>query len=151
LLAVFGWLATHLFSEARERRKEVRERLDKLVERIVGLEDDARAFHSAAEYDEHAANAILYELDRLERSATRVQALNIDALVPMLIHHRRAITLQNFDASSFKTQAGSSEIFADIASASADFEDELERQYGVRYPSRFPYFTTMEFARSPAR
>lgn len=148
LLVVIGWMATHLLSEARERRKSVRERFDKLVAHVVALEAAGRSFHMAQQYDETAANAILASLDRLERMADRSQALDMDALVPLLIHHRRALTLKNFDSSSFQAQPGSSDILADIADATSDFEDDIERQYVRRYPSNFPYFTMLEFKKS---
>lgn len=140
LLAIFGWLATHLFSEARERRKEVRSQLDKQLDRLLKIEELARDFHKAPAYDEKKVDSILSELSRLERALQRVPRLKNDAFVPVLVHLRRAITLVNFDKSSFCMQESTSEQLSEINSSIQDFEDEIEMQYQQFYPSEFPYF-----------
>ncbi len=57
-----------------------------------------------------------------------------------LVALRQAVTLKNFDASSFATQTDTSDIVADIADAAFALEDSLERQYLARYPAKFPFF-----------
>jgi hypothetical protein len=140
IVAAVGWGATHLLSEARERRKEVRSQLDKVIERLSKIEENARSFHTALEFDQGKAASLLYEIDRLERSLTRIAKIDVETLIPVIVHHRRAITYKNFDRSSFTTQELGNELIGDINSDTQDFEDEIEAQYRRNYPSKFPYF-----------
>ena len=141
IVAAIGWGATHLFSEARERRKEVRTQLDKVLERLAKLEEDARNFHTAESFDQKKSLSILSDIARIERVLARLTAIEINNLVPVIILHRRAITFRNLDKSSFEKQDSSSEMISDINSATQDFEDEIEAQYRIAYPPKFPYFT----------
>ncbi len=140
IVAALGWGATHLFSEARERRKEVRAQIDKALERLTAIEQSARAFHLSDEFDQQKALAILSDIGRLERFVGRITKFQIDNFTPVIIQHRRAITYKNLDKSSFNSQKFESELLADINSATQDFEDELEAQYRLSYPTTFPYF-----------
>ena len=101
IIAAIGWVATHFLSESRERRKEVRSQLDKVLDRLSKLEESAREFHTSAQYDAKKATSIVFEIDRIERFLHRLAVINVDDLVPVIIHHRRAITFKNFDKSSF--------------------------------------------------
>lgn len=139
-VAAIGWASTHLLSEARERRKEVRAQIDKLFDQLYKLEQDARSFHCSKEYDAAKAGDIDSKIQILERSMNRVPIFTIDDLVPPIIRLRRSITLQNFDMSEFVTQTQYSDILQDIFTASQDVEDEMERQYRKRYTASFPYF-----------
>lgn len=138
-IAVIGWGATHVFSEARERRKEYRGQIDKLHERLLKIEEDARAFHCAEAYDDVKAGDLLSKLALLERLMMRVPIFAVDDLHPHIISLRRAVTLNNFDKSSFTKQPIFSEIGEGITAAVQDMEDELERQYRVHYTHQFPY------------
>lgn len=150
VIAVIGWGATHVFSEARERRKDNKAQIDKTLERLASIEKDALSFHSHTDYDALKARNISASLDRLERSIDRNPVLSIDAFVPKIVHLRRAITLRNFDKSEFTQQDPYSELLAEICSEVADMEDEIDRQYNRAYPSTFPYFK-LKRLKSPQR
>jgi len=137
---VVGWFATHLFSEARERRKEVRSQLDKLLDKLFSLEKDAVEFHSCATFDSSKTGGLLGQVDRIERILGRLPIVRLDDVVGPIIHHRRAITLRNFEASTFKPQSAGSDLLNEIASATRDLEDILEERYASEYPGSFPYF-----------
>lgn len=139
-IAVLGWGFTHIFSEARERRKEVRAQLDKAIEQLLALEKASREFHMADEFKVVKAHDLTSALDTFERKLYRITCLNIDDLVGRLVRLRRAITLKNFDRTAFSAQAPESEVLASIADAAADMEDAMESQYRGRYPNHFPYF-----------
>lgn len=140
VVAVAGWGFTHIFSEARERRKEVRSQLDKCIEHLLALEKAAREFHMKAEYDPIKGYDLTTALNTFERRLYRISCLSTDSLTSRLIALRRSITLSNFDLSDFKTQDSSSEILGMIAEAAASMEDAVEAQYRARYPNNFPYF-----------
>ena len=140
IIAAVGWGATHLLSEARERRKEVRAQIDKLSDRLAKLQDDAIKFHTQAAYDDRGSAAILSEIDRMERLVARNSRFDSDCFIAVIIQHRRAITYKNFDKSAFVQQPFDSDLLAEVNVTTQAFEDELEAQYRISYPSRFPYF-----------
>ena len=140
VIAALGWGATHVFSEARERRKEVRAQLDKVLERLAEIEESAREFHAGQTFDQKKSRSLLSEISRVERSLDRIKRFKLDDFTPVIIAHRRAVTYKNFDSGSFSTCELDSELLADISFATHEFEDEIERQYGRSYPSKFPYF-----------
>lgn len=140
IIAAIGWVATHFLSESRERRKEVSSQLDKVLDRLSKLEESAREFHTSAQYDAKKATSIVFEIDRIERFLHRLAVINVDDLVPVIIHHRRAITFKNFDKSSFSPVDFNSRMITDISFATQEFEDDIEGQYRVSYPPKFPYF-----------
>jgi hypothetical protein len=140
IVAAVGWGATHIFSEARERRKEIRAQLDKVQERLAKIEDMARSFHTSELFDQGKRDLLQYEIGRLERALNRIPKIDSDALVNVIILHRRSITYSNFDRSIYVRQDQASELIGDINSATQDFEDEIEYQYRQSYPATFPYF-----------
>lgn len=139
-IAVIGWACTHLFSEARERRKEIRSLLDKAYEQLQKLEQDARAFHCSEKFDVAKSIDLTSRLFTMERTLQRIKIVNMDNLTPHIIGLRRSITLENFDKSSFLSQDSTSTILFGISAAAADLEDALEMQYARHYPNKFPYF-----------
>lgn len=140
IIAVFGWFAAHAFSEARERRKDVKAQLEKLNSRLLKIEESAISFHTKAGFDPALAREIATQLDRAERTIGRLQMLSSELLQPYIIAHRRSITLSNFDISVFKQHEPNSELVQEITNATLAIEDEIERQYQQHYPASFPYF-----------
>lgn len=141
LLIFAGFIGTHLLSEARERRKELRAMLDKLFTRLRELEDQARTFHTSSAYDQEAARQLREAVQQVSRQFSRCRV--VTELAPFqqaLIDWRRAITLRNFDSSTFQTQAWESELIADISHYTFSLEDTVEQAYLACYPHTFPYF-----------
>ena len=88
IVAAAGWAFNHFLSEARERRKEVRSQIDKLFEQLYKIEQDARAFHSAAAYDSVKAGEVNSKIQILERSMSRVPIFVMDGLTGYIIRLR---------------------------------------------------------------
>ena len=101
---------------------------------------DAVRFHTGPTFDAALNFSLIARLAKLERGLVRLPLANKDALNAYIIRHRRAITLANFDASTFKTMLPTDQLLSDINSSTADLDDEIEEQYMFRYPSKFPYF-----------
>jgi hypothetical protein len=144
VLVVLGWGATHVLSEARERRKDDRKRIDTSLELLDKAQTDAVNFHTSASFDSALSFSLIARLSKLERGLARLPLSNQDALNAYIIRHRRAITLENFDASSFKQLSPTDILLSDINSSTADLENEIEQQYVIRYPSKFPYFRLLK-------
>lgn len=144
VLLVFGWFATHLFSEARERRKELRAFLDKSLATFWKITEDAIAFHSAQEHDASKASNLVTRLHLAIRQLKRCKVGRAPTTQVAITRLRQAITLANFDKSNFCTQPPDSSILADISNAAADLEECIEGRYLEMYPSSFPYFAPSE-------
>jgi hypothetical protein len=140
LIAISGWFAAHAFSEARERRKEVKGQLEKCCDRLASIEKGAHTFHTNKEFDPALARELMAQLDRVERTISRVQFLSVAALQPYIIAHRQSITLHNFDRSAFLQQDPDGELVHEITNTTLEFEDEIDRQYQNHYPTSFPFF-----------
>ena len=67
LAAVIGWGITHIFSEARERRKELRVQIDKLHELLYQIEKDAINFHCASKFEVAKNGDLITQLSTMER------------------------------------------------------------------------------------
>ena len=139
ILAIIGWWATHFFSEARERRKEVRSSLDKVFVSISSLRMDAITFHESASFQDDQAQALQTAIYALQRALDRILIIDRRELSNFLKNLRQSITLHNFDRSNFVQQLHGSNIVEGISDACAELEDELDRQYAAHYPHQFPY------------
>ncbi|WP_186057589.1 hypothetical protein [Burkholderia gladioli] len=139
LIAVLGWGVTHLFSEGRERRKEVRGQIDKVYETLSKIVRDANEFHRATARSDAAARDLVGKLRLLERQMNRIGCFDVDDFGPAIIQLRRSVTLRNFDRSEFVTQDADSDVLEGISAAAENVEDEMERQYRYSYPVKFPY------------
>ncbi|NPT44322.1 hypothetical protein GNZ12_24030 [Paraburkholderia sp. 1N] len=134
-----GWAATHFFSEARERRKEVRAALDKILVSLEELRKKAFAFHESAAFSEHEAQELQTAIYRLNRLFARVPILDPVEVAPFVKALRQSITLLNFSKSTFVAQVAGSEVLENISDACSNLEDEFDRQYAMHYPHGFPY------------
>lgn len=67
IIAVLGWVFTHMLAEARERRKEVRGRLDKAIDQLLAIEASGRSFHLGTAFDPVKAMELRLGIDILER------------------------------------------------------------------------------------
>lgn len=117
LLIVGGWWVVNHLNLKRERRKEYRERAERLVSEFLRIEEQALAFHRADTYNAHDARSIQAAIDRALRllSHRPLDQLNIELALRYKL--RQAITRKNFDASAFVQQPAESELLDGIASA----------------------------------
>lgn len=135
LLVIAGWAVVHFLSEARERRKETRAQLDKLIERLFLLEKTAHDFFCSEKFDHSKAVFIQSEIERIEARALRMfTGKYTDALIPQIKFHRRSLTLNYFEDSSFKQQPSNSIFLQEITETTRDYEEALEYIYSLKYP-----------------
>lgn len=138
-IAIVGWAATHFFSEARERRKEVRAALDKILVSLEDLRKNAMSFHGSASFSEENAQDLQTAIYRLNRLLARVPILNAAEVAPFVKELRQSMTLHNFSKSTFVAQVAGSELLENISDRCSGLEDEFDRQYALHYPHGFPY------------
>jgi hypothetical protein len=114
--------------------------IDKAQEQLLALEKAGRVFHCGAVFDDGQSIELTRGVDAFERKLNRIPIIRVENLLPLVIALRRAISLNNFDKSSFVTQTIASSILSDITASAYDLEEGVEFQYRDRYPSSFPYF-----------
>ena len=140
IIAISGWFAAHAFSEARERRKDVKSQIEKIIEKLSATEKLGITFHTNERREPSQARDLASDIQKLERSLNRVQILDPQSLKYPIIAFRKSITLNNFDAGDFVKQADTSNLIQEISNSAFDLEDEIDSQYQEHYPSSFPYF-----------
>lgn len=126
VLVLLGWYAVHLATLSRERRKERRDAAKAMIDSLASLAIKAREFHTAAKFDEFAADDLTYKTDKTIRALQRPPLEGLDISVSKLVRLRKAITLKNADASSFATQPSPSAMLQDIRAAVDDLIDAIE-------------------------
>jgi hypothetical protein len=139
-VAAIAVFVTHLLSEARERRKELRLQLDKAIERLLALEERGKKFHSSSVFDEVEARSIEVEISRFERLIQRLLGHFPPNLAEAVISHKRAFTLFNFTKDGYEQRAPSSPLIAELTNSTVEYEDQIEAIYAEMYPRNFPYF-----------
>lgn len=139
-LIIAGWLANHWLSEIRDRRKEVRSALDSFHSKVESLRDEAIKFHVGKEYNENIANSLLMTISKLEVIALRLRLLNEENVARLFKGTRQAITLNNFESSSFICLPMHSSIIIDIEISVEDISSTMESAYSYEYPINFPFY-----------
>lgn len=139
-LVIFGWFATHYFTEIRERRKELRSALDKTCARLWDIETEAREFHMRDTFDESESRKLVRSMQQLHKQMTRLSRMECESSMVAFLAWRQAISLDNFELSTFSRQSAECELLVNIGACTMELEDCIERRYLELYPPRFPYF-----------
>lgn len=102
LLIIGGWFFVHKATLSRERRKEKRETIDRVLEEIRSIESIAIDFHSSKVFDKKINSNITLRIDRLSKKLQAPPTFN-ELMIPtqLMIEFRQAITLKHFDKSNF--------------------------------------------------
>ncbi len=139
-IIVIGWLANHFLSEVRDRRKEVRNQIDELIQSLDKFREDAIKFHSAEIFDEQSASNLKFSLRKIEGAALRMSMLEERDIGILVKRIRQAATLKNFEPSDFQPQKYSSGIMSSVQLEVEEFIASIEGCYSRKYPNRFPYY-----------
>lgn len=132
VIVVGGWLIVNSQNNDRERRKEVRLALDKLCTKIEEIEYTARTFHQN-DYDVEVADKLKLSIDRIIRTAARLEILDSKILSHNAIRLRKSVTLENFDVSNHVPLHGKDSQLSDISDAAEKLIGALEGAYIKRY------------------
>ncbi|WP_396956623.1 hypothetical protein [Nitrosomonas sp.] len=147
LLVIGGWYVIHRTTLIRERRKEKREEIDRVLEEIRAIESIAIDFHNSEVFDKKANSNITLRIDRLSRKLQAPPTFNeLKITTQLMIEFRKTITLEHFDKSNFPSivqrimkgnpyPATSIEILIrDINSATDDLVDCIEAEKNNKFP-----------------
>lgn len=139
LLIIGGWYAVHKAALSRERRKEKREEIDKIIEEIRVIESMAIDFHNSKIFDKKINSNITLRIDRLSKKLQTPSIFNkIKIQTQLMIEFRKSITLHHFDKSDFPSltqriiknnlypATSIDTLIRDINSATDDLRDAVE-------------------------
>ena len=113
LIVVVGWFFVDWKNNRRELRKEKRALIDKINVDLNSIEKIAVEYHQNSHANIKTSQEIKISLDRVVRILNREKLLARKDY-KKFIAFRQAITLDNFDSSSFFTQLDNSELLQNI-------------------------------------
>lgn len=134
LLVAVGWIVVNWQNNSREKRKEVRAKIDSIKKSIDDVEDLAIAHHIQAQEDARCMK-IKRALVRVSReiSIVGIAGLKISDSVKAHARLRQAITLKNFETSQYQALALTDSIIADIGATSDSLRLHLESAYSQKF------------------
>lgn len=135
-LVVLGWAVVNHQNNRRETRREVRAAADVIEESLVGLLDRAISFHQAASFDQLASAHIVRVIQQISRDLGRLSKEDMK-ITAAIIDLRKAITLNNFDRSSFRALDSNDAAIWEISDSADYLKEMIEEYYDHRFRSLF--------------
>ena len=136
LIVISGWWLVNRQNNIREKRKEIRALIDKVLFLIDEIEQQAIHYHTKAEMSDEIAFQLKRGLHQKLRDKLKIlnlREINTDSCSQPLKELRQAITLKNFDTTSFAQQNLSSNIITNIWFARDKLSQEVEKCFLKTY------------------
>lgn len=133
VLIVCGWVVVHYLSAVRDRQREIAALAEAVEVEISKLALDAVAFHFRDTHDFQASVSITSKISRISRRLQVGPLSRLNVPAGLVVALRQAITLRNFDASSFKKLNQDAKQIRDIGQAAEDLSGSVEDLYATRY------------------
>jgi len=135
-LVIIGWLLVNKQNNFRETRKELRARIDNFKAQIDELEDLSVEHHTSVQNSLHCAK-IKRLLVKLQKELDVIrESLSLDNYSVKLIRLRQAVTLRNFESSTYQPVSASDPIISEIGRASDDLRYLVESAYASEFKLR---------------
>ncbi|WP_156373056.1 hypothetical protein [Deinococcus sp. Leaf326] len=136
---IIGGLALWVNNNAasnREKRKEIRGRIDSMLKRVEEAEKSGINFHLEESFRESEAQNIRWELEKLGKIIQTIPFLKINSNINDSYNSfKQSITLvPNFSRKDFRQQSADDSLVTTIHMKSADLIHEIERAYDSKYP-----------------
>lgn len=125
-IVLAGWVVVHCATLARERRKENREAVTRIIEEIKAVENLAVTFHTSEKFDSQISDSLIWRVNRAIRTLQRQPLQTLDIPLGMMVRFRKGLTLLNTDASTFAMQTYHCEIVRGIRSVTDELLTEIE-------------------------
>jgi transcription initiation factor TFIIIB Brf1 subunit/transcription initiation factor TFIIB len=133
ILVVLGWIVVNYQNNQRETRKETRASLQDFYKALSELESIAISFHTHDQWNDEKAQAIRTTTERTLRRARMIaKSLGI-TLTDECKAMRQAITLDNFEKSTYQPQQRDSEIILRIEDGHDCLFIELENAFTAKF------------------
>jgi hypothetical protein len=135
VLVFAGWWIINHQTNLREKRKEIRSIIDNLQTLLEQIETQAIEYHTSNTPTDLAFHLKRSLSQRLQQhlSILKLRGLDVSTCYSFLKQLRRAVTLSNFDSSTFERQSISSPLIKDIWLSKDRLSHELERCFAKHY------------------
>ena len=125
-MVLVGWISVHRATLSRERRKEKREAVTRIIEEIKAVEDLAIRFHTSEKFDSQISDALIWRVNRVTRTLQRPPLQILDIPLGLMVRFRKGLTLLNTDASTFVTQTYHGEIIKGVRAIADELLETIE-------------------------
>ncbi len=134
LLVVTGWAIVNHQNNYREKRKEIRGKINGVKEFLFDLED-AAIHHHTTEQTPPNCMKIKRIIARVsaELKALEVIGLKIEAVDIQITRIRQSITLKNFESKRYSPLDSGNSILADIGASTDKLGHSLEMAYAAKF------------------
>jgi len=135
VIVIAGWWLVNRQNNIREKRKEIRTLLDKIQSLLDEIESQAIQYHTSQQPSDLAFQLKRSLNQKLHNrlDILKLRSLNVNNCYPLLKQFRQAVTLKNFDTSSFKPQNISDDLIKNIWLAKDKLSHELENSFASKY------------------
>jgi hypothetical protein len=121
-----GWLVVHKTEIGRERRKEKREAVTRIIDEIKEIEHQAIAFHSSQNHSAEGSDSLICRIARVKLCLQRPPLSSLKIPLPLLVRFKKTFTLKNTDASSFVRQEYHGELIVGIRRITDEMIEAVE-------------------------
>lgn len=131
LVTAIGWLVANFQANHRERRKEIRAEVDRLISTLDGLLEAAREYYTSNGNNREEPRLRIHTL--INRSSSQIEFLETRKNGPEMNIRMaalfEAITDGNFESKKLKPQPLSGERYVRIAAATENLSSTVERWF----------------------
>lgn len=138
LLVFGGWYVSNNQNAKRDARKELRERIDSLIQEIWAIEDLSIEYLSEAVNDKDAPSywSIISKLARLTSALSSLTTTHNIDVQAKVVAFRQAITKTAISGPKRKTLQPNDPLLGKISAAANQLADSLDRTFFNRYPAK---------------
>lgn len=138
-LIVGGWVFTSRDSLKRERRKELRARIDGFIEVIEEIEKNALAYYktpAGADAPSDSPNQawLVSALGRLSRGLSRLKKAQNVNVVAQIVRFRQSVTSGDFDSKERLARKDTDPVLHKISVSALELIEHLESEYDRIHP-----------------
>lgn len=134
LIVICGWIYVDRRNNNRESRKERRDDICKLKNRIEKIIDNAIQYHTNASHDQNLSREIKIQIDLLATSIQSLKNFGIRLDSSMVVAFRKAVTYHNFDTHSFTKRPHYDPLILEIQDTGTALATALDVSFINKYP-----------------
>jgi hypothetical protein len=140
LLTIIGWWVVSNQNDRRERRKEIRELIKQVEQRVDTIISTATAYYALDGKDlkcPELAAKMRYNISALEPLRKRIKIAGLECeIVEEIISFKQAVTGGQFESVGRKKHQGGHENMTETATAGFALIDKFETAYFTKFPVR---------------
>lgn len=125
-MVLVGWFVVHCATLSRERRKEKRDAVSRIIEEIKTVEDLAVTFHTSEKFDSQTSDLLIWRVNRVIRTLQRLPLQALDIPLGLMVRFRKGLTLLNTDVSTFAPQTYHGDIIKGIRTVTDEMLETIE-------------------------